>query len=167
MKCFWRCHNCMFTSSPLSFSWHPRKHFTQIFSAKFAANYTTLENRCVLKDQRTLPIVFNHFSQVLSWLTEIKITKTGFLPIEQGKKPTNQKRLVPIPPIEHDQKWHFYCLISHRAGAWHYRIFLTTAVFTWAWLTGLAQLPWWISLWVYMRNFIPFPRCEKAKDPGD
>ena len=144
----------------------PTQTFTQIFSAKFAANYTTLENRCLPKDQRTLPIVFNHFNQVLSCLTEIKLTKNGFLPIQQGKKTTNQKRLVPNTSKRTRPKWNCYCLISHRAGAWHYRIFLTNALFTWAWLTGLSYRDEFRLgfIWEILSRF---PRCEKAKDPGD
>ena len=100
----------MFTSSCLSFSWDPREHFTQRFSAKFAANYTPPENQWLLKDQRTLPIVFNHFDQVLSRLKKwsTKPIKNSFFANRTRKNPTNPTNQKQLVPREHDP-WPFCC----------------------------------------------------------
>ena len=54
-------------------------------------------------------------------------TKNGFFANRTRKKPTNQKRLVPNTSNRTRPKWNCYCLISYRAGAWHYRISLQIA----------------------------------------
>ena len=64
---------------------------------------TTHENWRPLICQRTLPIVFNHFNQVLSWLKKLinQTNQKRFFPNRTRKNPTNQnqnnqKRLIPI-----------------------------------------------------------------------